>query len=694
MAGAVVFLLLMAALWPAALPDMEPRLSLRVTFPPAIPGQAEPLITTGITGDGDVLAVRYINEHTAVILYDAWGRGGPVSLPFELRPAVPRTLEIEMPALAPRSESSPDVRPLRVVLDGRELLNEAHHFHPREPQEISFATNHIGGTVAGTEFRGELRTIAGRRIRGGAGAAFSWTERLPYVFSGNGGRIGLYLLSGLAAGLGVGGLAAWCSRHPRTTWRAVVFAGRSQPAHGWFAATTLACSLIFTDLVTGGTYQLFVEESFGTFYDHQASSLLHGRLDVPEEALGGEAFIHEGKVYGYFGITPALLRLPAAATGVLFGQLSRFFMLVYFVACLAGAYALLCHAVRRLSRQPAWPSAWATGAFLGGGVLGTTLLFVGSRAYIYHEAILCGAALALWSSYFSLRYLEDASRRAWLGALVCGLFAVHARPPTGLYALCLLGAVALAHLLRQGRDHNIPGVRQQLLVGLAAVAAILSFNGLSYLKFDSFSGAPLHYNVQYTPSRLAKLEGKNFHLSNLHHNADTYFLQPDLELKRHFPFLSMGRLHRRSYPNARIDLAEPTLAVPYAMPFLFLLAATGVATGCLWAGPPLFMLTLGVAPMALALCAAIATSHRYTGDFCPFLIACSAWGMAAIDAAPRGRRLLLAVATVAAMLAVAITLALSLRFQGEMIWGATEETMQRYRHLARAVNEFFGLAPP
>ena len=106
---------------------------------------------------------------------------------------------------------------------------------------------------------------------------------------------------------------------------------------------------------------------------------------------------------------------------------------------LVAAYVLLCHLTRVTCGPPAWPSRWAVALFAFAVGMGSTLFFLGARAYIYHEAILCGAAFALWSAYFSLRWLDAPARRGWWpGALVCGVAAVHARPPAGLFALAVL----------------------------------------------------------------------------------------------------------------------------------------------------------------------------------------------------------------------------------------------------------------
>ncbi len=99
--------------------------------------------------------------------------------------------------------------------------------------------------------------------------------------------------------------------------------------HRWFLVAALIATFGFTWLVTLGSFRFNAREIFGNFYDHQAVSLFAGRLDVPGDAIGGEAFEAHGKLYGYFGPTPALLRLPLVASGLAFGKLSRACMVLY-----------------------------------------------------------------------------------------------------------------------------------------------------------------------------------------------------------------------------------------------------------------------------------------------------------------------------------------------------------------------------
>ena len=458
-------------------------------------------------------------------------------------------------------------------------------------------------------------------------------------------------------------------------------------AHACFAATALVCVTLFGWMLTYGTFRFVAEDVFGSFYDHQAAAWLHGRWDVPEPALSGEAFVVGGKIYGYFGPTPALLRLPLVALGVGFGKVTRVFMTIDYLACLVGAYALLWLATRW--RDPAaTPSRFSVVLFTATVGLGSTVFFLGSRAYVYHEAILCGVAAALAATYSALRYWRAPESRWWLGALLAGVLAVQARAPIGLFALTVLGAAALGLARRHPARH--------LAIAALAGVGVLTFQAVSYVKFGTIEGCPLRFNVQYTPEKLAVLENRNFHLGNLRFNTDVYVLRPSFSLSPHFPYVYREYLDRKKYPESRLAYRDQTLAMPWAMPGLFALALAGGALAAVLAPAwraPLALLGLAALPAALAMLTAVAVTQRYTADFCPFLIAAAAFGVAGGELLP-GKLRALGVAAAAALgvLGLLITFALTLHHQREIVWGVPDEARQSYQRFRQRADEFFGVA--
>src|SRR5882724_1040015 len=55
----------------------------------------------------------------------------------------------------------------------------------------------------------------------------------------------------------------------------------------------------------------------GMTFNSMLEHLLHGEFDVDPAAIGSEGQLRDGKTYTYFGIIPALLRLPLLPTGAL-----------------------------------------------------------------------------------------------------------------------------------------------------------------------------------------------------------------------------------------------------------------------------------------------------------------------------------------------------------------------------------------
>ncbi len=698
----VVFFALCAARLVDYFPSLPQPLALTVELDPGEPGRSDPLIVSGKAGQGDFLVVRFETATSVRFVYDSWGRPGlrsePVPLPADRRLA----LRVALPALDRIvGGRSSDADRIRVEVAGQPVLDAPALFFPRAAGEIHFAVNPLGGTVCSDSLRGTVRSphLGDRPLRGAAREFFTLADRgLGWCRDFPGEPI-LYAVLAALAGL----LLPWLPRL-RHAPRAVRDAVRE---HRWFVGSATVATTGFAWIVTMGSFSFNHGDVFGSFYDHQAAGLLEGRLDVPESAIGSEAFEARGKLYGYFGPTPALLRLPFVAAGLAFGQLTRASMLLHFAAALLAAYLILLATTRIISKG-ARPSPFSTTILILSTGLGSTLFFLGSRAYVFHEAILSGIAFALWSAWFSLRHLHAAvaappcspSPRLWLGALACALLSLHARPPTGLFALTLLGCVGLAIAWRRWHLARAAALRHAALVGTCAAVALFSLHGLAWLKFRIFDPAPLRISRPYMGNdRLAAIDGRSFHLVNLPFNFHSYVSRPNLELKPNFPWIYHGRaLTADDFPRAKVDLPDHTVALTYASSSLFLPATLGSITAvarfpallapvaCLW---------LAALPMSLALFAAIATAQRYTGDFCPFLIAAAAVALAAFDVRAfthtRWPRFVLIALTAASL---AITAALTIHYQRAVVWGVPDELRADYQQFRQRVDAFFGVPPP
>ena len=677
-------------------PPWPSVMDLTVVFGEVRAGHSEPLITTGETDAGEFVFVKFLPDGTAAVGYDRWGAGGPVSAPVKIAAGVRYPLQIELPSLGrTRDRAVRSAGRLRVTFNGATLVDAPDGgFELHKPSHVFFGENPIGGSSCGPHFSGEIFRADGRLLKGNVRQNYSLRDRIAsWLDSGRWQVLGVLLASGA-----VGWASWWLGRVRREDLGGILInAGRTIWLHRWFVVTTAVCATAFAWMITDGTFQFEFAESFGDFYDYQAASLLQGRLDVPTGVLSGEAFVVDGKTYGYFGITPALLRLPFAAYDVEFGCLSRSFMVGYFVAYLTLVYLTLLRTASLAGLPFGRPANWITVLLLANVGLGSTLFFLSSRAYIYHEAALCGVMFALLSGYCTLRYLAAPETKWWLGGLIAGVLSVHSRPPVGLFALTLLGCAALFTLVRawtaQPAGKKFAPLFAPLAIGALSILGVLSFNGLSYLKFKTFDGAPLKYHVQYNPERLAKIEGKNFHAGNFRYNFSVYVWRPGFILRPTFPYISMRGPGPEIYPESKIDLAEETLALPYSMPCLVFLALLGCASaGAAGAATrrPVFALTLAIIPMTGALFTAVATSQRYTADFCPWLIFLAAFGLPALQAASGRWRVWSHTAIVAlAACSLFVTTALTFHYQGERVWGVPDETRANFLKVRKRVDEFF-----
>lgn len=465
---------------------------------------------------------------------------------------------------------------------------------------------------------------------------------------------------------------------------------RSLIRHRWFFLSSGICTIAFVWLITDGSFALTYRERFGDFYDFQARSLLAGRLDVPPAVLSGEGFYFEGKCYGYFGICPAVLRLPFVALGIGFGKLSRTLMTIYFMGALLASYLIFTQLRAAVDRQSKSPSSAATLLLIVNVGAGSTLFFLASRAFVYHEAILAGASFALGSTYFTLRYLSRSCLRSAGGALALGICAAHCRPTSGLFALSFLAACALITMLCS-RQSLKQAAKSNLAVALLSTIGFLSFNGISYLKFHTFDGMPLRYNIQFldNPGRLSRINGEELHAGNIRSNADAYVGTFTGVFTRHFPYIRDESVVTDKYPGAVYDNVEPILGIPYCMPGLALLSLMGVVLGAFteqYLRRALIALAMAFVPMALVLFMAVVSSQRYTGDFVPALVIAASIGLAVSDIRT-WRAWLQMSAMPFALASVFVTFALALHYQGEEVWGVPDSAKSHYRDIKHWFDE-------
>jgi len=118
-------------------------------------GRGEPLVTTGRTGAGDLVYVRYTDSTHIQVALDHWGGIEAVSAPIPVDYAAPHEIWVDMNSLNdPQGQVGPS--PVTVMLDGRIVLSSAIVPYPSTRSEVTVAQNLIGGSNEDPSFSGTL----------------------------------------------------------------------------------------------------------------------------------------------------------------------------------------------------------------------------------------------------------------------------------------------------------------------------------------------------------------------------------------------------------------------------------------------------------------------------------------------------------------------------------------------------------
>jgi hypothetical protein len=452
-----------------------------------------------------------------------------------------------------------------------------------------------------------------------------------------------------------------------------------------YALTLLAglvCLLICFWMITEGTGTIFIHRGFDAFYDGQAASLAQGHWDVSPDAILGEAFVFHGKYYGYFGFAPAIPRMllnwifPAE-----YGQWSRFLMLLWIALVIAAIIAFMDE-----FEVPSSPFLIVV------AVLGSTLFFLCSHAIVYHEAIITGAALAIWAYYFFCRYLRQ-PQLVFLGiASLLSFLSFFSRVSSGSGPPIFAGFLCAALLVRrfsQGRGFGLAHYGETFLDWLeipsptaaarhAAFLAICigfivtTFLLVNHAKFGVWlDQAPWKYHVQYDAARLARIDGKLNHLENIPFGLSAYFGPGRIELGERFPWFGLTAKGPGPGSAAKLDLLDRYASIPAAMPGLAILSIFGVVSAVKSSRRRRTLAVLAAAFAAgCSILVVAATSYRYLHDFYPFLIMASILGVGAVQSisSKRLRRTAKTLIFVAGVWSIAANFAFALEWQREGFW--------------------------
>jgi hypothetical protein len=126
-------------------------LRLELTFPAFGLVRSEPLLSTGVSGRGDLVYVSYLGPRTVAFGYDHWSRGGPVSANLTIDPAAVQTVEIDTSAINPKNPGR-----LRLSLNGRPVFDLPEPAYSCSADTVAIGMNGIGASTATDRFTGRI----------------------------------------------------------------------------------------------------------------------------------------------------------------------------------------------------------------------------------------------------------------------------------------------------------------------------------------------------------------------------------------------------------------------------------------------------------------------------------------------------------------------------------------------------------
>lgn len=399
-------------------------------------------------------------------------------------------------------------------------------------------------------------------------------------------------------------------------------------------------AVVFTWMLTAGSRNLFRWQKMGSFYDAQAHALLDGRWDVPQQVLGIESFTVDGKAYLYQGPIPALLRMPILAFGDrLDGRLTQLSMLAAFVviAMVLGHMSWRLRSLVRRDEPVTVPETLGLGGFMALLTGGSSLLFLASRAWVYHEALIWGVAfsLAALNSLLAYRIEPSRLRLALLTTLTAAALLSRASIGLGpLAGLALACGLDLAKARPWQSHRRLPATLWACRHLVVAPAIPLGLYALvNHIKFGTLFSIPFATQgfTLVDPARQEMLAANNGTLFGLQFIPTSiwHYLNPAaLGFTRRFPFVDFPPIPGRVFGDVRFDLIDRTASVPASLPILCVLALVGmvaVARDRRSASPhqprlwPLRVPLLAATAGGMTILPFGYIAHRYLADLFPLL---------------------------------------------------------------------------
>jgi hypothetical protein len=390
--------------------------------------------------------------------------------------------------------------------------------------------------------------------------------------------------------------------------------------------------------VTHGDFDLFGISDFkGLTFNSMLLHMLDGRFDVDPAAIRVEAFVRGGRSYAYFGIFPALLRLPLLpfldlrTTHV--ERLSCWFAMMTGAAGYVTALRLAFHRVTSLPIRAAMLPPLMAVALLSGPAI-----MLGADSAIYHEPMLWGWALAMVFVALAFHAMFRSGR--FSAATLVGMAAVAGmalltRVTIGLGLYAALGLMMLGLCLRSDAETGagVRGVGRRLrqprfwMSGLVLGGFVIMTGAVNMARWGNpMVFADLHdqtWLIAEYPDRLARLARYGlFDVRRLGFGIGYYFL-PIWGDWADAVFPLRDRItdlfDALEMPSSSFFISDPLSVMLAGMAVLGLLRGRIAGERGRLGG----LLLLGLAIPPILMMTAWYMAFRYRVEFYPFLAAAS-----------------------------------------------------------------------
>ncbi len=400
----------------------------------------------------------------------------------------------------------------------------------------------------------------------------------------------------------------------------------------WIFVACLVLFFYYAFLLCNGTISLLGRESgdlvFGSMLDH----LLRGDFGVDAAVIGPESFTRDGKTYSYYGIVPALLRLPAMlffdVTKIGLARPSCLIAMTIYVGALLRMLLLIHRSVSPARRSNACLVIMAAAICFSG----PEVYLLGS-AWFYHEPVFWASAFGAVYNFVLLRaVLTDRGFTTTDWALLAGLsgLALNTRGSVGV-ALALTTSLLIMRnmwIIWRSRPswRNLLGaisdrsfiVPVAILTLFTIVVGFINFERwgnpftfVNYRYYDMAAADPHHVGVimNYGVFNVTRIP-----ISLLYYSTGLPY------------FLTWRPLFSEYLLNHFYGIEAPPFFAPAIDPLTIVLVIVGIYS--LIARPPVLandgvavlrLTLLGGSSAIVLVCAAMYLAMRYRMDFSPFM---------------------------------------------------------------------------